>query len=70
MNTTRLRPALVGESPITLCRYIGRNMLSPMMEPQPKALAAIAQRTIGFLRMEIGISGSGAVSSRSTKARP
>ena len=38
------------------------------MEPQPKALAAIAQRTIGFLRMEIGISGSGAVSRRSTKS--
>ena len=41
-----------------------------MIEPQPKALAAIAQRTIGCLRMETGISGSGAVSKRSTNSAP
>jgi len=41
-----------------------------MIEPQPNALATIAQRTIGFLSMETGISGSGAVSRRSTKSEP
>ena len=41
-----------------------------MMAPQPQALATIAQRTIGFLRMEMGMSGSGAVRSRSTNSKP
>ena len=41
-----------------------------MIEPQPKALATIAQRTIRFWSMEIGMSGSGAVSKRSTNSAP
>ena len=66
ISAIRLNPACVAESPTTPCRYIGRNTLSPMIAPQPQALAVIAQRTTGFLRMAIGISGSGALSSRST----
>jgi hypothetical protein len=41
-----------------------------MMAPQPKVLVVIAQRTIGCVRMEIGIRGSGAVLSRSTNSAP
>ena len=49
---------------------MGKRTLSPMIEPQPQALAMIAQRTIGLLRMERGMSGSGAVMSRSTNNAP
>ncbi len=70
MNTTRLNPALVAERPITLWRYTGSMMLSPMIAPQPNVLAAIEYRTIGLVRMEIGMSGSGAVARRMTKKAP
>ena len=70
ISTIRLRPALVADGPMTLCRNIGRKMLSPMIAPQPNALASIARRASGLARMAIGISGSGAVISRATKATP
>src|SRR5471030_664654 len=67
MSTMRLSPAVVAAKPRTLCRYIGRKILSATMEPHPKALAAMAQRAIGSESIERGMSGSGAVASRHTK---
>src|SRR5262249_59831327 len=70
ISTIRLRPALVGDKPITLCRYIGRKMLRPTIEPQPKLFIVRAQRGTGSRRIDSGISGSGAVSRRATNAAP
>src|SRR5258708_39671538 len=67
ISTIRLRPALVGERPITLCRYIGRKILRPMIEPQPKQFIAMAQRATGSLRIESGMSGAGGGSRRVPK---
>src|SRR5712672_2363075 len=61
ISTIRLSPALVGVIPITLWRYIGRKMLRPTIEPQPKLVIIKAQRVTGSRRMESGISGSGGV---------
>src|SRR5579859_8116356 len=66
----RLRPESVGDQPSTLCRYIGRKILSPIIEPQPKQFDRMARRAAGSDRMEIGMSGSIAVRSRTTKAAP
>src|SRR5262249_57493361 len=68
ISTIRLRPALVGDIPITLCRYIGRKMFKPTIEPQPKLFIVRAQRGAGSRRIASGISGSGADRSRITKA--
>ena len=70
ISTIRLSPALVGVIPITLCRYMGRKMLRPTIEPQPKLFIIKAQRVTGSRRMESGISGSGAARRRATKPAP
>ncbi len=70
IRTIRLSPAVVGERPITVCRYIGRKMFSATIGPQPKELSMSVQRATGSPRMASGISGSRAVISRSTKPAP
>src|SRR6478672_7955281 len=70
ISTIRLKPALVADSPATFCRYIGRKMLRPMIEPQPNECAETQQRAVALRRMSIGMSGSGAVFSRHTNPEP
>ena len=70
MKMTSVRPAPVGVSPITFCRYCGMKMLSATIEAQPKACAPVPKQTSRFFRIAIGISGSGAVNSRRTNKRP
>ena len=64
----RLNPDDVADQPSALCRYIGRKILRQTIEPQPNECAAMVSRAAGSDRMAIGISGSTAVRSRTTKA--
>ena len=70
MKMISVRPAAVGVSPITFCRYCGRKILSPTIDDQPNACALVAKRTSRLRRIAIGISGSGAVVSRRTNSSP
>src|SRR5215468_7039099 len=70
ISTIRLNPALVGESPTTFCRYMGRKMLRPTIALHPQAWATTEASTVGLRSTLIGISGSGAVRSRHTKPAP
>ena len=69
-STSTLSPAVAGDMPTMFCRYIGRKMCRPTIGPQPNALAAIASRASRSPRMLSGISGSGAVRSRTMKPMP
>ncbi len=69
-SISTLNPALAGAMPTMFCRYIGRKMCRPTIGPQPNALAAIASRASRLPRIDSGMSGSGAVRSRTMKAMP
>src|SRR5208282_5820007 len=70
IRITRLNPDAVADQPSALCRYIGRKMLRPRIEPQPNECATMVSLAVGSDRMAIGMSGSTAVSNRATKPAP
>src|ERR1700740_1626102 len=70
MRIISLSPGDVPDQPSALCRYIGRKILRPMIEPQPHECAAMVRRATGSDNIATGMSGSAAVRSRVTKPAP